>query len=158
VVRGEVYDIFKENKEAIMGHLLTFGGHPAACAAALKNLDVFAEEDLVKLGAERGEYLRRQLQDLLAHPTVGDLRGLGMMYGIDLVKNKETREAWNKGDKFTARLGELALERGLVTRVWDVMHFAPPLVIENDEIDRMVAIADESLTIAEREFASEIAS
>ena len=80
-----------------------------------------------------------------------------MMHAIDLVRNKETREAWGKGARFTARLGELTLERGLVTRVWDVMHFAPPLVIEKDEIDRMVEIADESLTIAEREFADEIA-
>jgi adenosylmethionine-8-amino-7-oxononanoate aminotransferase len=156
IVRESIYDVFKENKEAIMGHLLTFGGHPAACAAALKNLEIFEEEDLVKQGAERGAYLRRRLEDLKAHPTVGDLRGLGMMYGIDLVKNKETREPWAKGDKFTARLGELALERGLVTRVWDVMHFAPPLVIEQVEIDLILEIADESLTIAEREFASEI--
>jgi adenosylmethionine-8-amino-7-oxononanoate aminotransferase len=158
IVRESIYDIFKENKEAAMGHLLTFGGHPAASAAALKNIEIFEEEGLVKLGAERGDYLRHRLEDLKAHPTVGDLRGLGMMYGIDLVKNKETREAWSKGAPFTARLGELALERGLVTRVWDVMHFAPPLVIEKAEIDRMVEIADESLTIAEREFASEISA
>ncbi len=156
IVRDQVYDVFKENKEAIMGHLLTFGGHPAACAAALKNLEVFADEDLVKQGAERGAYLYRRLEDLKAHPTVGDLRGLGMMYGLDLVKNKETREAWGKGDKFTARLGELTLEHGLVTRVWDTMHFAPPLVIEEREIDRMVEIADTCLTIAEKEFAAEI--
>jgi adenosylmethionine-8-amino-7-oxononanoate aminotransferase len=158
IVRGEVFDVFKENKEVSMGHLLTFGGHAAACAAALKNLEVFADEGLVKQGAERGEYLRRRLEDLKAHPTVGDLRGLGMLYGIDLVKNKETREGWGKGDKFPARLAELTLEKGFITRVWDVMHFAPPLVIEKDEIDRMVEIADESLTIAEKEFAAEIAS
>jgi adenosylmethionine-8-amino-7-oxononanoate aminotransferase len=80
------------------------------------------------------------------------------MCGIDLVSNKETREAWGKNHPFTGRLGELALERGLVTRVWDVMHFAPPLVATKEEIDRMVEIADESLTVAEREFASEIAN
>src|SRR3712207_9207153 len=47
IVRESVYEVFKENKEATMGHLLTFGGHPAACAAALKNLEIFAAEDLV---------------------------------------------------------------------------------------------------------------
>jgi adenosylmethionine-8-amino-7-oxononanoate aminotransferase len=157
IVRESIYDVFKENKDAVMGHLLTFGGHAAACAAALKNLEVFADEQLVARGAEQGKYLKSRLQELRAHPTVGDVRGLGMMYGIDLVKNKETRESWRKDAPFTARLGELALERGLVTRAWDVMHFAPPLVTTKAEIDRMVEIADESLTLAEREFATEIA-
>ena len=78
------------------------------------------------------------------------------MCGIDLVKNKETREGWGKTSEFTTRLGQLALQKGLVTRVWDVMHFAPPLVMTEAEIDRMVEITDECLTIAEREFASEI--
>jgi adenosylmethionine-8-amino-7-oxononanoate aminotransferase len=156
IVRESVYDVFKENKEAAMGHLLTFGGHPAACAAALQNLEIFERENLVTQSAEKGNYLKSRLEELRAHPTVGDVRGLGLMCGIDLVKNKETRESWGKTATFTARLGELALQRGLVTRVWDVMHFAPPLVMSEAEIDRMVEIADESLTIAEREFAFEI--
>jgi adenosylmethionine-8-amino-7-oxononanoate aminotransferase len=156
IVRESVYDVFKENKEATMGHLLTFGGHPAACAAALENLAIFERENLVAQSAEKGKYLKSRLGELRAHPTVGDVRGLGLMCGIDLVKNKETRESWGKTATFTARLGELALQRGLVTRVWDVMHFAPPLVISEAEIDRMVEIADECLTIAEREYADEI--
>jgi adenosylmethionine-8-amino-7-oxononanoate aminotransferase len=158
VVRDSVHDVFKENKEETMGHLITFGGHPAACAAALKNLEIFAREDLVGQSKEKGAYLKQRLEELRAHPTVGDVRGIGLMCGIDLVSNKETREAWGKNHPFTGRLGELALERGLVTRVWDVMHFAPPLVATKEEIDRMVEIADESLTVAEREFASEIAN
>jgi adenosylmethionine-8-amino-7-oxononanoate aminotransferase len=158
IVREPVYDIFKENKEAALGHLITFGGHPAACAAALKNLEVFEEEGLVAQSAEKGKYLESRLKELLAHPTVGDVRGRGLVYAIDLVKNKATRESWGKGHAFTTRLGELALQKGLVTRVWDVLHFGPPLVVTHDEIDRMVEIADESLTIAEREFASEVSS
>ncbi len=156
IVRDSVYEIFKENKEAIMGHLLTFGGHPAACAAALKNLEIFAEEGLVAQSAEKGKYLKQRLEELRAHPTVGDVRGVGLMYGLDLVKNKETRESWGKGSGFPVRLGEETLKNGLVTRVWDVMHFAPPLVTTTEEIDRMVAVADDALTTAEREFAGEI--
>jgi adenosylmethionine-8-amino-7-oxononanoate aminotransferase len=156
IVSESIYDVFKENPKAAMGHLLTFGGHPAACAAALKNLEIFEREDLVAQSAEKGRYLKQQLEELRAHPTVGDVRGLGLMCAIDLVKNKETREGFGKESGFTGRLAELTLQKGLVTRVWDVMHFAPPLVTTQDEIDRMVAIADESLTIAEREFASEI--
>ena len=57
IVRESVYDIFKENREAAMGHLLTFGGHPVACAAALKNLEIFERENLVEQSAEMGTYL-----------------------------------------------------------------------------------------------------
>lgn len=156
IVRESIYDVFKENKEAVMGHLLTFGGHPAATAAALKNLEIFEREGLVDQSAEKGAYMMSQLDQLRSHPSVGDVRGLGLMGALDLVKNKETKEGWGKGTTFSSRLSQLVTERGLITRVWDAMHFAPPIVITRDEIDRMVAIADESLTIAENEFASEI--
>jgi adenosylmethionine-8-amino-7-oxononanoate aminotransferase len=111
----------------------------------------------LKPPAAKGRYLKARLDELRAHPTVGDVRGLGLLWAIELVKNKETREGWAKGSPFSTRLSALTLEKGLVTRVWDVMHFAPPLVATEAEIDRMVEIADESLTIAEREFADEIA-
>ena len=156
IVRESIYDVFKENREAVMGHLLTFGGHPAACAAALKNLEIFEQENLVAQSAEKGKYLKDRLEELRAHPTVGDVRGLGLMCAIDLVTNKETRQSWPKGSKFSARLGELVMERGLITRIWDVMHFAPPLVTTKEGIDRIVQITDESLTIVEREFAADI--
>jgi adenosylmethionine-8-amino-7-oxononanoate aminotransferase len=62
IVRDSVYDVFKENKEAVMGHLLTFGGHPAASAAALANLAIFERENLVEQSAEKGKYLKSRLQ------------------------------------------------------------------------------------------------
>ncbi|MFT4036777.1 MAG: aspartate aminotransferase family protein [Thermomicrobiales bacterium] len=156
VVRESVYDVFKENREAVMGHLLTFGGHPAASAAALKNLEIFEEESLVQQSAEKGAYLKKQLEELRAHPTVGDVRGVGLYCALDLVKDKETRAQWGKGNTFSPRLAELTMERGLITRIWDVLHLAPPLVTSYDEIDRMVTIVDEALTIAESENAADI--
>ncbi len=71
-----------------------------------------------------------------------------------MVKNKETQESWGKSTFTNA--GQLLQERGMLTRVWDVLHFAPPLVATSEEIDRIVTITDESLTIAEQEFASDI--
>ncbi|MFL5760748.1 MAG: aspartate aminotransferase family protein [Thermomicrobiales bacterium] len=156
VVRPAVFDAFKEQKSVYMGHLLTFGGHPVAAAAAIKNLEIFKDENLVRRGAEMGEYLREQLEELRAHPTVGDVRGVGLLHAIELVSSKSTKAKWGKDHGFTKRLGESTMEKGFITRVWDVMHFAPPLVVTKDEIDRMVTIADEALTAAEAEFASEI--
>jgi adenosylmethionine-8-amino-7-oxononanoate aminotransferase len=156
IVRESVFESFKEQKTVAMGHLITFGGHAAAAAAALKNIEIMQQEDLPEQSAEKGAYLKARLEELRAHPTVGDVRGVGLMCAIDLVRNKESRAKMGKESRFNKRLIELATERGFITRVYDVMHFAPPLVVTRDEIDRMVTIADESLTIAEREFAEDI--
>lgn len=155
-VRDSLFADFQEKKEVALGHLLTFGGHAAAAAAAIKNIEIMQEEDLAAKSAERGAQLKSRLEELRAHPTVGDVRGIGLLCGIELVRNKESKTKFGRDAGFTKRLNELLVERGLLTRAWDVVHFAPPLVVTEAEVDRMVNIADESLSIAEREFASEI--
>jgi adenosylmethionine-8-amino-7-oxononanoate aminotransferase len=157
IIRDEVFEIFKEKQEVPFGHLLTFGGHPVAAAAAIKNLEIYDEENLVAKGAEMGKYLGERLQELQSHPTVGQVRGTGMVWALDLVCNKETRAQFPKDHAFGRVLTEQNMDRGLATRTWDVMHFAPPLVVTKDEVDRIVAIADESLTAAESQFAADIA-
>jgi adenosylmethionine-8-amino-7-oxononanoate aminotransferase len=155
-VRDTVFEGFK-SKDAVLGHLLTFGGQAVACAAAIKNIQIFKDENLVQQSADKGEYLKKQLEELRSHPTIGDVRGLGLMCGIEIVKNKATKEKFGREHEFTKRVSELVNQKGMLTRVWDIVHFAPPFVITTDEIDRMVAITDEALTEAESEFASDIA-
>ena len=156
IVRPSVFESFKEQGDVAFGHLLTFGGHAVASAAALANLKIFREENLVEKSRAQGEYLKSLLEGLRSHPTVGDVRGVGLLQAIELVKSKENKTRWGKESTFCKRVGQLMTERGFLTRTWDVMHFAPPLVVTKDEIDTMVSIADEALTIAERELASEI--
>lgn len=156
IVRDSVFEIFKEKKEVPFGHLLTFGGHPVAAAAGVKNLEIYDDENLVQRGAETGAYLGARLEELRSHPIVGDVRGVGMVWAIDLVKSKKDKTPWGKDHPITRRLIELNTNAGFITRTVDVMHFAPPLVVTREEVDRMVSIADESLTIVEKEFASEI--
>jgi len=72
------------------------------------------------------------------------------------LKSKRDKTKWGRDHAFTKRVADLMMERGFVGRVWDVIHFAPPLVTSKELVDRMVAIADESLTVAEKEFAVEI--
>lgn len=156
IVSDAVYDVFKEHPDIPMGHLLTFGGHPVAAAAAIKNLEIFDEEKLVDRAAEVGAYLGSKLEQMRSHPTVGDVRGTGMVWALDMVCSKEGRTKWAKESGFAKRLTELMMERGFITRTWDVMHFAPPLVATREDIDEMVGIADEALTIAEKEFAAHI--
>ena len=152
IVRPGVFDVFKEGENAL-GHLLTFGGQAVAAAAALKNIEVMRREGLVERAAEQGAYLLDSLKSLVAgHPTVGDARGIGLLCAIELVKDKESKEKWGKDSPFAKRVGELINERGLLSRVWDICHVAPPLVVSREEIDRIVTIIDDSLTVAEREF------
>jgi len=154
-VRAEVYDVFRDSAVGIR-HLLTFGGQAVACAAALKNIEIFKREGLVEESRKKGDYLKAQLNELRSHPSVGDVRGLGLMCALDLVRSRTTKKPFGRGSGFCNRVDQLITERGLVTRVWDVMNIAPPFVITYDEIDRLVQITDEALTIAEAEFAGEI--
>ena len=136
---------------------LSSGYAPIAAAVVRDSVfEIFKEENLVARAEETGKYLGARLEELRAHPTVGDVRGIGMMWATELVTSKKNKTKWGREAEFTKRLGQLTMERGLITRIWDVIHFAPPLVTTKEEIDRIVSIADEALTIAEREFAGEI--
>lgn len=157
VARDEVFKPFTESGHAI-NHLITFGGHAVAAAAARKNIEIIQQEGLVERSRELGAYLLEAARRLASHPTVGDVRGgLGLLAGIELVRNKETKESWGADHPFIKGLGMRMQERGLITRVWDVLHLSPPLVVTREEIDRMVDIIDASLTELESEFASMIA-
>jgi adenosylmethionine-8-amino-7-oxononanoate aminotransferase len=140
-----------------LAHLLTFGGQAVSCAAALKNLEILQREELPRRSAEQGRYLLGLLEQLRSHPTVGDVRGLGLMCAVELVKDKGSKEPFGIGPAaashpYCRRLIELLEQRGLLTRVFMALQLCPPLVVSRDEIDQMVAIVDESLSLAEREF------
>src|SRR5215813_14060152 len=154
-VSARLFDEFKQ-QDVPLAHLLTFGGQAVSCAAALKNIEILQREKLPQKSARQGRYLLGKLEALRGHPTVGDVRGLGLMCAVELVKDKATKEPFGWGPAaaahpFSRRVAELMEERGLLTRVFMSVQLSPPLVITTDEIDRMVAIVDESLTVAEKE-------
>jgi taurine--2-oxoglutarate transaminase len=140
---------------------LTYAGHPLACASAVASIEAFQEEGVVENAAEVGGYLGEGLQRLATrHPSVGEVRGLGCFWGIELVKNRETREmlvpfnASGEAAAPVARLAKAALERGLYLMThWNVVMAVPPLTITREEVDEGTAILDETLAIAD-EFAA----
>src|SRR5262249_18993326 len=124
--------------------------------AALKNIEILRREELSQRSANNGVYLLERMRGLLAHPTVGDVRGRGLMCVAELVKDKTAKEPFGYGPAaaahpFSRRVTELMEQRGLLTRTFMSVHLCPPLVVTREEIDRMVAIVDESLTVAEKE-------
>jgi len=136
---------------------LTYAGHPLACAAAVASIEAFQDEGIVENAAEVGGYLGGLLRGLAErHPSIGDVRGLGCFWGIELVKNRETREllvpfnASGEAAAPVARVVKAALERGLYLMThWNVIMVVPPLTITREEVEEGVAILDEVLTIAD---------
>jgi taurine--2-oxoglutarate transaminase len=136
---------------------LTYSGHPLACASAVASIEAFKEEGIVENSAEMGGVFAEKLRELESkHPSIGDVRGLGCFWGIELVKNRETREPlvpFNAtGEAFApvARVAKAALERGLYLMThWNVIIVAPPLTITRDEIDEGIGMLDEALSIAD---------
>jgi taurine--2-oxoglutarate transaminase len=136
---------------------LTYSGHPLACASAVASIEAFRDEGIVEHAAEMEPHFRDGLNALAErHPSIGDVRGLGCFFGIELVRDRETREPlvpFNAtGEAFApvARLMKAALERGLyVMTHWNVVMVCPPLTITPDELEEGLAILDEALTVAD---------
>ena len=136
---------------------LTYSGHPLACAAGVASIEAFRDEGIVEHAFELGPVFRGHLERLQErHPSIGEIRGLGCFWGIELVRNRETREMlvpFNAtGEAFApvARLGKAALERGLYLMThWNVIMVCPPLTITPDELDEGMAALDEALAIAD---------
>jgi taurine---2-oxoglutarate transaminase len=136
---------------------LTYSGHPLACAAAVASIEAFREEGIVEHAAEMEQHFRTGLQDLAQrHPSIGDVRGLGCFFGLELVRDRETREPlvpFNAtGEAFApvARVMKAALERGLYLMThWNVVMVCPPLTITREELDEGLEILDEALAVAD---------
>lgn len=137
-------------RKAGFQHGLTFGGHPVAAAAALANLDIMLEEDLPGKARETGAYLRDALESTLGnHPNVGDIRGVGLFLGVELVADKETKETF-RNNALLAWLTDQMRDRGLIlrndSRNDPTTQLCPPLVITREECDRTVSILEETIT------------
>ncbi|HEY3599401.1 MAG TPA: aminotransferase class III-fold pyridoxal phosphate-dependent enzyme [Paraburkholderia sp.] len=125
---------------AIM-HGYTCSGHPIACAAALASLDIVARENLVANAAKQGDYLLRALRPFAErYKTVGDVRGKGLLVGLDLVKDKATREPIDMMSSYAAAVCEVACKHGALVRpMGSVIVVAPPFVVETSQLDAIVA-------------------
>jgi adenosylmethionine-8-amino-7-oxononanoate aminotransferase len=134
-------------------HVHTYNNHPVSCTASLENIRIIEEENLVQNSAEVGKYLLDGLQSLSQHPTVGEVRGLGLLTAVEFVKDRATRERFPEDQGFCRRVMDLALDHGLILRqVEDIIEFCPPLIITKPEVDEMIQITDRAITQAEKEF------
>jgi taurine--2-oxoglutarate transaminase len=152
---AKIADFFNDHYFA-HGH--TYEAHPITLAPAVATIHEMQRLGLVERSKKMGAYLGEKLVALKnSHPSVGDVRGLGLFWGVDLVKNRQSRQPFNTmKDKVEGKplvVDQVAadmLKRGISIQAW-VSHFvvAPPLIIEKEEIDTAVAALDQALAIAD---------
>jgi adenosylmethionine-8-amino-7-oxononanoate aminotransferase len=151
IARDSVMEPFLQGN-SMYSHGITFGGHPVMAAIALKNVEIMNRERIVEHVAEKQDAFRDTLAQLLDLPIVGDLRGTGFFYALELVKDKETRETFSDDECETLLRGFLSprlFEAGLICRADDrgdpVVQISPPLVADQAEFDEIVGILGEVL-------------
>jgi len=122
---------------------LTYSGHPLACAAALATMAVYEEDRLIENAATLGRYLGERLEDIKSmHPSVGDVRYIGLFSALELVKNRETKEAMTD----LANFGKYLRDQGLFTFIFqNVVFVVPPLCINRIELDEGLDIIEQAL-------------
>ena len=155
IVSEKIVDAMREqsDKVGVFGHGYTYGGHPVCAAAALAALERYDELDTTRNAAETGAYFQKRLAELKDHPIVGEVRGIGLMAGVELVADKADRTPFDASVGAALACSRFALERGLVTRnLGETMSFSPPLIVTKAEIDAIVdtfrAALDETAAFA----------
>lgn len=135
IAREEIADSFQPGE-----HLSTFGGNPVSCAAALANLDVMQEEDLSGQAASKGNQIMAQLQEMASeHGMIGDIRGKGLMIGVELVTDRKTREpATKQAGAIRTSCREDGVLIGVGGQSGNVLRIQPPLTINESEIERVL--------------------
>ena len=157
--KGLLEPIRKKGKNFL--HAQTFAHHPVGCATALATLDYLEGHDLISRCSQMGRKLLSKLKRLLSHPHVGDVRGKGLLIGVEFVRDKKKKTPFPRAEKYVESLIAKALERGLV--LWpnighadgtdgDLVMVAPPFAIEEDEISLIRDKLESTLAEMERMF------
>ncbi len=157
VVRKHIGDRFKEQ---FFSHGATYAGHALACATGVRVVQIYQEDNLIENAAKMGEYLLQKAIELKdRHPSIGDVRGIGLFVGLELVKNRKTREPLisvaakiRPGSNPKTEVAKRLVELGMIAMAANpsnVLVMAPPLIVTKDEIDEGVGIMDKALEIAD---------
>ena len=158
LVSDRVIEPFLDGRADLL-HGFTFGGHPVSTAVALANLDIFEKEHLVEGVAARSDSFRAVLEGLRDLPIVGDVRGDGFFFGIELVKDRETRETFDDDESERLLRGFLSgalFDAGLICRADDrgdpVVQLAPPLICDQEHFDLIGQVLRDVLSRAWSQF------
>jgi L-2,4-diaminobutyrate transaminase len=161
IVGERVWQVLEEGsgKFGPFAHGYTYAGHPIGTAAALANLDIIEREDLPANAAKVGSYVLDRLhQELDDHPLVGEIRGRGLLFAVELIADKSRKQRFDPGLKVGQHFAAICLEHGLIARPMpggDILGFAPPLVLTEAESDLIVDIVVKALAQVDETLSAE---
>lgn len=140
-------------EDNIFRQALTFGGHPVTAAVALKNIEIIEQDDLISNSKRMGTYFLERLHELKErHPSVGDVRGIGLLLGLELVSDRENKTPFDETLQVSKRMTDKMRDRGIIMRFSaDKVTLGPPLCITEDDIDEIVEAMDGSIGELEAE-------
>ena len=142
MVSEEIYQAIADGSDAVgtFGHGFTYGGHPVACAVALETLAIYDERDIVGHVRDVAPYFQSRLREAFAgHPLVGEVRGVGLVAGIELVRDKATKEPFERSMGVAAHAVSRAQHHRMISRaVGDTLCVSPPLIVTREVIDEIV--------------------
>ncbi len=147
VTTKKIYDAFysdyKEGKAFMHSH--TYSGNPLACSAALEVLKIFEDENILENNIEKAKYFNSEIYNIFSNlDYIGDIRSIGLINAIQIVKNKEKKEAFPAENRTGYQIYKRALKKGLLLRpLGDIIYFNPPLNITKEEINSVISIASE---------------
>ena len=144
----------ESDKIGVLGHGFTGGGHPVGAAVALENLKIIQERDLIAQSARVGACFQAKLRELTQHPLVGEARGVAMIGAIELVTDKAAKKALDPVGKLGGMMNAAMQRNGVIVRnMADTIAFCPPLIVEEADIDHLVAMTLKSLEEVRRDLA-----
>lgn len=142
LISDEIYEVISRPQcdGGVFSMGLTYFGHPVACAAALKNVEIIEREGLLTLARDTGAYLQETAQSLMDLPIVGDVRGQGLMMAVDLVADKTSKAGFPVTAQAGARVFNKCIENGVIVRpVGDRLVLSPPITINREECDFLLS-------------------
>ena len=153
VTTNKIADAFRNSPGTEFRSICTYGGHTLSCAAALASLKIMQEEKLVERAAETGKYLKAELEKLYNYKIVSEIRGLGMLWAIEMMADAETKTKLNPKFGVGDFIRDWCWENGMILRNnGDTLVIAPPLVITKEEIDLMLGRINQAIQAAMKHF------
>ncbi|MEE3229166.1 MAG: aminotransferase class III-fold pyridoxal phosphate-dependent enzyme, partial [Chloroflexota bacterium] len=149
ILSENIYDVISvpQNEGALFTHGFTYSGHPVSCVAGLKNIEIMERDGICEHVRKVGPYFEEQLNTLLEHPIVGDVRGSHFMLCIEIVANKETKTLLPEHLDIAKLIAQQCQSRGLFVRpIRNQVVLSPPLILTKQQIDTVVSILHESFT------------
>lgn len=152
LVSEEVFSALREQSKKIgqFGHGFTYSGHPVCASAALETLKIYEERGIIDQVKSIAPALQNGLRELEGHPLVGEVRGVGLIAGVELVRDKASKTPFDRSDGAGAIVEEEARKRGLLVRaLGDTIAFCPPLIVSPSNVEEIVSRFGEALEASE---------